>query len=212
MKTYSSGTTKDKKTKKGFFKKNLYAILFGSSLLVVAAVITLTLVFTRPAQDVGTVPTPPVDNNPVVDEPNKPTFGLPLDEYTLGKEAALDSLVYSATLNQWRSHNGVDFTATAGATVKAVIDGTVKSVVDTNLEGWVVTVEHADGLVSIYKGLDKDGLVAEGTAVKTGDALGKLAETMMIEQLDGVHLHLEMKKNGALVNPLDYLPEAGGNK
>ena len=210
MKTYSSGTTKDKK-KKGFFKKNLYAILFGSSLLVVAAVITLTLVFTRPTQ-AGTTPQPPVDNNPGVNGPSAPTFTLPMDDCTLGKEAALDSLVYSATLNQWRSHNGVDFNGAAGATVKAVSDGKVKSVVETNLEGWVVTIEHADGLVSIYKGLDREGLAAEGAAVKTGDSIGKLAETMMLEQLDGVHLHLEMKKNGALVNPLDYLPEAGSEK
>lgn len=206
MKTYSSGTTKDKKAKKGFFKKNLYAILFGSSLLVVAAVITLTLVFTRPVKDVDA---PPVDNNP---QPAAPTFSLPMDEFTLGKEAALDSLVYSATLNQWRTHNGVDFLGTAGATVKAVSDGTVKTVIQTTLEGYVVTVEHADGLVSIYKGLDKEGLPAEGDKVKEGDQIGKLAETMMLEQLDGVHLHLEMKKNGAYVNPLDYLPEAGSEK
>lgn len=207
MKTYSSGTAKEKKTKKGFFKKNVYAILFGTSLLAIAGVITLTLVLTRP-KEVAVDPNPPIDGNVTPD----PTFTLPVKDFTLGKEAALDSLVYSATLNQWRTHNGVDFNAAAGSSVLAVSDGTVKSVTTTTLEGTVVTVEHADGLVSIYKGLAADGVIAEGAAVKTGDELGKLAETMMLEQMDGVHLHLEMKKNGSYVNPLNYLPEAGSDK
>ena len=117
---------------------------------------------------------------------------------------------FESMLNQIKTqgvYNGIETTY-----APAVSDGKVKSVVETNLEGWVVTIEHADGLVSIYKGLDREGLAAEGAAVKTGDSIGKLAETMMLEQLDGVHLHLEMKKNGALVNPLDYLPEAGSEK
>lgn len=206
MKTYSSSHAKEKK--KGFFKKNLYAILFGTSLLVVALVITLTLVFARPKQ-VGGIVEPPVIDEP---QPTAPTFALPLDDYTLGKEAALDSLVFSATLKQWRSHNGVDFMGSAGAVVKAVTDGTVKSVVNTNLEGWVVTVEHADGLTSIYKGLDSTAIASVGATVKAGDQIGILAESMMLESADGVHLHLEMKKDGKLVDPLQFLPEAGSNK
>ena len=43
MKTYQS-PTKDKKTKKNFFMRNIYGIIFGITLLVVAGVITLTLV------------------------------------------------------------------------------------------------------------------------------------------------------------------------
>ena len=186
MKTYQSGTN-EKKTKKNFFARYMYPIIFGTALLLVAAAITLTLVFTRPE-------TPDV------------TFGMPLAEYTIGQGAALDSLVYSSTLNQWRTHNGVDFAAAAGANVLAVSDGTVKSVTASTLEGTVVTVEHADGLVSIYKGLNADGVIAEGAAVKTGDVIGTVAETMMIEQLEGTHLHLEMQANGAYVDPMDYLP------
>ena len=200
MKTYQSGT-KEKKTKKNFFSKYMYPLIFGTALLLVAGAITLTLVLTRPDTPAAVEPTDPTP--PVVVEP---VFGMPLGEYTLGKGAALNSLVYSSTLNQWRTHNGVDFQTAAGANVMAVYDGTVKSVVNSNLEGTVVTVEHADGLVSIYKGLAEENVVAEGTAVKTGDVIGTVAESMMVEQLDGTHLHLEMKKNGALVDPMEYLP------
>lgn len=202
MKTYQSGTN-EKKTKKNFFARYMYPIIFGTALLLVAAAITLTLVFTRPETPAVVEPDP----DPSIDvEVPEVTFGMPLAEYTIGQGAALDSLVYSSTLNQWRTHNGVDFAAASGANVLAVSDGTVKSVTASTLEGTVVTVEHADGLVSIYKGLNADGVIAEGTAVKTGDVIGTVAETMMIEQLEGTHLHLEMQKNGAYVNPMEYLP------
>lgn len=206
MKTYQSGT-KDKDAKKGFFAKYMYPIIFGTALLLIAGAITLTLVLTRPDTPAAVDPDPA----PPVDVPEV-TFGMPVGEYTLGKLAALNSLVYSSTLNQWRTHNGVDFQVAAGASVMAVTDGTVKSVETTNLEGTVVTIEHADGLVSIYKGLAAENVAAEGTAVKTGDVIGTVAETMMVEQLDGTHLHLEMKKGGALVDPMEYLPASETDK
>ena len=202
MKTYQSGTS-DKKAKKNFFARYMYPIIFGTALLIVAAAITLTLVFTLPETPANVDPGP----GPSVDvEVPEVTFGMPLAEYTIGKGAALDSLVYSSTLNQWRTHNGVDFAASAGANVMAVCDGTVQSVVNSTLEGTVVTVAHDDGLVSIYKGLAGENVIAEGTAVKTGDVIGTVAESMMIEQLDGTHLHLEMQKNGTYVDPMEYLP------
>lgn len=205
MKTYSSGAKE--KSKKGFFKRNMYALLFGTSLLLVAAAITLALVFTRPRAVVSTPP-------PVIDEPQPPvqTFVMPISAYTVGKEAALDSLVYSATLKQWRSHNGVDIMAASGAAVGSVCDGKVSSVTQSKLEGWVVTIEHDNGIVSIYKGLSGEGIATAGVTVKAGEQIGTLAETMLLEQKDGTHLHLEMKKDGVLVDPLQYLPDAGDNK
>lgn len=202
MKTYQSGA-KEKKTKRSFFARYMYPIIFGTALLLVAAAITLTLVLTQTKAPASVTPNP---DPPITDVDTPPvTFCLPVTDYTLGKGAVLNSLAYSSTLKQWRTHNGVDFQVAAGAAVLVITDGTVKSVTSTNLEGTVVTVEHANGLTSIYKGLAAEGVVAEGTTVKAGDTIGKVAETMMLEQLDGTHLHLEMRKNGTLVDPMTYL-------
>lgn len=205
MKTYQS-PTKEKKTKKNFFMRNIYGIIFGITLLVVAGVITLTLVLTS-RTPVENKPGPDVD----VDVPPAPTYTLPLENYTLGNTASLDKLVYSATLNQWRTHDGIDFIASAGASVKSIAAGKVESVKQTNLEGTVVTIAHDDGLVSIYKGLS-DVSVKEGDSVALGSVIGVVAENMMIEQREGTHLHLEMKKDGKLVDPSVYLTEISENK
>ena len=206
MKTYQS-PTKDKKTKKNFFMRNIYGIIFGITLLVVAGVITLTLVLTNRT---------PVDNNnggsvDVDTPPAGPVYVVPVENYTVGKSASLTKLVYSTTLNQWRTHNGVDLLTGAGSSVMSIADGKVESVKQTTLEGVVVTIAHENGLVSIYKGLS-EATVAEGDSVSKGGAIGKVAENMMIEQREGAHLHLEMKENGKYVDPAKYLTEFDENK
>ncbi len=207
MKTYQS-PTKDKKTKKNFFMRNIYGFIFGITLLVVAAIITLTLVLNARRA--------PVDNKPGGDigvdgPPPAPTYSAPLVDYTVGKEASLTKLVYSSTLNQWRTHNGIDLLTSAGSEVKCVGVGKVESVKDTILEGVVVTVSHEDGVVSIYKGLS-DVSVKEGDSVTGGTVLGKVSENMMTEQNDGAHLHFEMTKDGKLVDPATFLPELATDK
>lgn len=134
---------------------------------------------------------------------------MPLAEYTLGQEFS-DKLVYNATLKQWRTHNGVDFTAPVGSAVKAVYDGKVVKVETTTLEGGVVTIEQTDGLIAVYKSLSEIK-VKEGDNVKSGDEIGKVDSVMIIESADGAHLHLEMKKSGEYVDPMAYLP-GGKNK
>lgn len=208
MKTYQS-STKEKKTKKNFFMRNIYGIIFGATLLVVAAVITLTLVLNASKA--------PVDNNPGGDintggDPQKPVYVTPLDDYTVGQSAALDKLVYSSTLNQWRTHNGIDLLAAAGANVKCVAAGKVEKVENTTLEGTVVTIAHEDGLVSIYKGLSSDVLVKEGDSVASGFVIGTVADTMMMEQREGAHLHLEMKLSGKYVDPANYITDFAADK
>jgi pyruvate carboxylase len=53
-------------------------------------------------------------------------------------------------------------------------------------------------------------LVKEGDEVSAGAQIG-VAGTMLSENSDGVHLHLEIFENGKLVNPLSYL-EIESNK
>jgi murein DD-endopeptidase MepM/ murein hydrolase activator NlpD len=61
----------------------------------------------------------------------------------------------------------------------------------------------------VYKSLASSS-VKEGDEVSAGAQIG-VAGTMLSENSDGVHLHLEIFENGKLVNPLSYL-EIESNK
>ena len=43
--------------------------------------------------------------------------------------------------------------------------------------------------------------------VTTGDIIGSVGSTAKSESLTASHLHLEMMKDGAYVDPLEYLPD-----
>lgn len=200
MKTYQS-STKDKR--KNFFRRHLQAIIVTLSVLIVAAVITITLVFTLPRRSV------PVDGN-VVDPPGAnvdvtPKVVMPMTGTQLGLEYANDKLVYWDTLEVWRTHPALDFVGKGD--VVAVMDGTVTDVeMHTTLDGNVVTITHADGYVTIYKSLGDDVSVKKGDAVKAGDKLGTSSDSMLSELNTGDHLHLEVKKDGKHVDPNTVLP------
>lgn len=207
MKTYS-GSGKAKNPKK---TKLLYWMVAAASVIVIALSVTLAIVFSR--TDVPVV-APPVDEGGNVEKPEeKPPvidtdtdeikFGLPVENGTVIREAALDTLVYMPSLNMWKSHNGVDFAAAENAPVLAVADGKVVSVEETTLEGIVVSIEHKDGIVSVYKSLSSASVKA-GDEVTLGSSIG-VAGTMLTEASDNVHIHLEMTVNGEIVNPLEYI-------
>ncbi len=207
MKTYS-GSGKAKNPKK---TKLLYWMVAAASVIVIALSVTLAIVFSR--TDVPVV-APPVDEGGNVEKPEeKPPvidtdtdeikFGLPVENGTVIREAALDTLVYMPSLNMWKSHNGVDFAAAENAPVLAVADGKVVSVEETTLEGIVVSIEHKDGIVSVYKSLSSASVKA-GDEVTLGSSIG-VAGTMLTEASDNVHVHLEMTVNGEIVNPLEYI-------
>ncbi len=199
MKTYKTNRASDKPKKLG--KKGVHAIAISASVVLVAVALTLSLTFGLKKTDVPTDDGIHTDVPPVT-TPSL-TFSAPLGECTVTHAAALDKLVYNDTLKQWRAHKGVDFEAAAGSEVLAIAPGTVTEVENTILEGVVVTVTHAEGYVSVYKGLDA-AKVAKGDAVEAGKVLGTIG-TMMCEQNQGAHLHLEMKKDGKYVAATDYI-------
>ena len=200
MKTYQS-STKDRK--KNFFQRHKYAIAVTVSVLVIAAVIVLSVVFTLPdKKPTGNVVAPPDD-----EVNTKPTVMMPIEGAQVGLGSADDKLVKWETLDLWQWHPAIDFVGEGD--VVSVLDGTVTDVEKTTMDGNVVTVTHADGYVSIYKSLGSNIAVKKGDAVKAGDKLGVTSSSMMSELKTGAHLHFELKKDGKHVDPSTLLPIDG---
>ncbi len=110
-------------------------------------------------------------------------------------------LVKNVTLNEWRTHNGIDIKATKGTPVMAVADGVVKNIRNDALWGWVVEIEHTGSLTSIYCGLASNITVKKGDKVKIKDTIG-ITDVVPAEISLDPHLHFEMKQNGKWVDPL----------
>lgn len=200
MKTYHNSNQNNQKQPKN--KKGLIAVVASLALIIIALAIVLPITLSgndNPQQVVpGPGPDLPSSTDPV-------TYVSPLEESSVTNEYSMDTLVHSATLKRWMTHNGVDFKAEKGSKVRAIADGKVESVTNTNLDGNVIVISHDNGLVSIYKSLGEDIPVEEGDTVKAGDVIGYVDVTMMTEMQDGAHLHLEMTLDGKQVNPMDYL-------
>ncbi len=111
-------------------------------------------------------------------------------------------LVWSNTLKQYSTHLGTDFTSTDG-NVFASADGAVKEVGYNALDGNFIVLTHGDGYVTKYMSLENLPTLKVGAFVKQGELIGKISTTQGSESSDGAHLHFEMYKNNAQVNPLE---------
>lgn len=127
-------------------------------------------------------------------------FSLPLTTAVI-KDYSNGELVKSSTMGDWRAHTGIDFAGNAGDTVKAINNGIVLRVYNDALWGTIVEIDHGEGLMAKYCGLEKDSTVNIGDEVKAGDKVGSLG-AIPIEEADGVHLHLEVTQDGNITNPL----------
>lgn len=130
-------------------------------------------------------------------------FSYPLGN-KIAKEYSKGEIVKNKTTDDWRTHNGVDINGAAGDQVNAICDGEVTAVRDDALWGTVVTIDHGNGITADYCGLAKDSNVQPGDTVKINQKIGVLGE-IPLESADGVHLHLEIHRDGVTVSPSDYL-------
>ena len=114
-----------------------------------------------------------------------------------------DELVYNKTMNDWRTHNGIDIRANKDTAVKAASNGTVTNVYADGMLGNVVEVDSGDYTVR-YCGLGDNLLCEKGRTVKQGDTIGVVGE-IPLEIGEDSHLHLEIIKNGVCVNPDGFI-------
>lgn len=149
--------------------------------------------------------TVPVDNGDIQPvEVSAPVFTWPVSG-ELDRGHSGDRLVFDVTMQDWRSHEGLDILAERGAVVQASCAGTVESVRTDDLFGVVVTLRHSDGSRTIYANLEESPAVAEGDWVEAGQALGAVGRSALCEVGQPSHLHFAMQVNGRYVDPMDYL-------
>lgn len=126
-------------------------------------------------------------------------FALP-SENNIVKHYSGGEMVKNTTTDDWRAHTGIDIAGKVGDPVKAICDGTVTDVRDDDLWGTTVTVDHGNGIVSEYRGLGRGSTPDVGEQIKINEKVGNLGE-IPVEKADGVHLHIEIRENGTLIDP-----------
>ena len=120
---------------------------------------------------------------------------------------SVDTLAYNETLDDWRTHDGVDISAEEGASVLAACAGTVDAVTEDALMGTTVVLLHSNGYKSVYANLQAEPLVEEGETVSAGQAIGAVGTTAAAESAQGPHLHFAVTKDGEAVDPEEFLAQ-----
>lgn len=117
------------------------------------------------------------------------------------------STPYGKAGPMWSSgyHTGTDFAAPSGAAVKAVANGVIASIGRTGPYGNHIRMRHGGGMESLYAHLSSV-LATSGSRVARGKTIGRVGST---GNSSGPHLHLEARKNGALMNPASLFDNGG---
>jgi len=118
---------------------------------------------------------------------------------------AMDKLVYNKTLDEWRTHSGVDILADLDTEVKAAGDGKVIDVKKDPRLGRLIIVEHNSEIKSIYANLKEETNVKIGDVVKQGDVLGWIGNTAPFEYSEEPHIHFEILLKDVCTNVWNYV-------
>ena len=133
------------------------------------------------------------------------------DKYNLsaGTQSELRLLLFppakgllSQEYNPNQKHYAVDIVLSENTPIKAIAEGTVIFAEWTAETGYVIMLEHLNGLLSIYKhnaSLTK----AQGDLVQGGEVIATAGNTG--EYSTGYHLHFELWADGYPMNPTDFI-------
>ena len=127
-------------------------------------------------------------------------FSKPLDGQ-IQKIYSPDKVVFSKTLNKWKTHDGLDIEAQEGTLVLSMEKGEVINVYDDALLGKTIVISHIAGYYSQYSNLDENVFVSVGDKVVKGQRIGRVGKTAKSEFLDNSHLHLAVYLGEKSVDP-----------
>ncbi|MBT8323800.1 MAG: M23 family metallopeptidase [Winogradskyella sp.] len=110
--------------------------------------------------------------------------------------------VVSDRYNIEAKHFAIDIVVPQDTPVKATADGTVIFAEWTVETGYVVIIEHAQELISVYKH-NTSITKTQGDLVKAGEVIAMSGNAG--EYSTGPHLHFELWSNGYPVNPENFI-------
>ena len=112
--------------------------------------------------------------------------------------------IKSKTMGDWRTHNGIDIKASTGTPIKTPAEGKVILSEDNKLTGKTISIDHGNGLVSTLYGLESIN-VKTGDKVSVDTIVGISGNSALLESAEEPHVHFELRKDGKLENPNDYI-------
>ncbi len=184
----------------------------NGSLITTPSVTTPSVTKPRPSDTT----TPAETQAPATTTPAAPTdVEAPL-ELTLPVKGNLvekhdeTAQVWSDTMRDYRVHLGIDIATEQNAPVYAAADGVVAQVYEDVRLGYCISVKHSDDVYTVYSNLGAqpaDGIAA-GVSVKSGQLIGSVGNSAMVEIAEDPHLHFELKVEDVSVDPLDYFDRA----
>jgi len=102
---------------------------------------------------------------------------------------------------KYKMHTGVDIDASYGASIVAANNGIVIYSGWEDGYGYTVIVDHGGGITTLYAHCSKL-LVGKGEKVRKGQTIAQAGST---GTSTGTHLHFEVRIDGNVTNPLDYI-------
>lgn len=132
------------------------------------------------------------------------SFSKPLDGKII-KPYSMDTVVYSKTLELWKTHDGIDIAGNIGDSVKSIERGTIKKIYDDSFYGRVIIIDHGQGYESMYGNLQEEVLVKEKQSVKKGQSIAKIGNTAIGEIKDESHIHFQLFKDSKSIDPTNKL-------
>ena len=108
----------------------------------------------------------------------------------------------SGQFNASTDHYGVDIVAAENEPILAVLEGTVLIATWSSEEGYVLVLQHDQGLISVYKH-NSVLLKSQGELVQAGEAIAIIGNSGHLST--GPHLHFELWVSGISVDPESYI-------
>lgn len=152
-------------------------------------------------EETKTVSNPVVVSKPVKKQVvEKLVFTKPI-EGEIQKIYSLDKVIYSKTLELWKTHDGIDIKAELGQNVFSIEKGKVDKVYEDSFLGYTVVIDHGQGYKSSYSNLSENIPVKQGDIVTRGKVIGQISNSAIGEIKDDTHLHFMLVKDGNIIDP-----------
>lgn len=205
------------------FKRYSAYVYLGAAVVTVAVMAVSIYSINRgdevslPEISVPSVQLPEISDTPVVNNPEDiPADIIPVPEYFVPVSGSiitahsLTELVFSPTMQDYRTHNGVDIAAEVGTAVVSYTDGEVTAVYNDTFYGTVVEIKHDGNLTTLYANLEENLAegISVGAPVKAGQSIGTVGSTAIIESATQPHLHFQVSVGSKNVDPQIYLDKA----